>query len=79
MAMRRETFRINGREICYVTQHVSTVDFTLLAPELDWWAWSGQKDPATVRAIAQAFSAAADLLEQWLADTGKPYDAELSQ
>lgn len=71
--MRRETFRINGREICYVTQHVSTVDFTLLAPELDWWAWSSQTDPAIVHAVALALDKAADLLEQWSKDTGKPY------
>lgn len=71
--MRQREFLVNGQAICAVTQSINTVDFTLYAPELSWWAWSGQKDPATARQIAQAFTDAADVLEQWNKDTGKPY------
>lgn len=71
--MRHKSFLVNNRELCTVTQGVNSTDFTLYAPELDWWAWSGQKDPATARQIAQAFTDAADVLEQWSKDTGKPY------
>lgn len=71
--MRHKSFLVNNREICAVTQGVNAVDFTFYAPELDWWAWGNQTDPATVRAVALALDKAVDLLEQWQSDTGKPY------
>ena len=70
--MRQQEFLVNGQAICTVTQSINTVDFTLYAPELSWWAWFGQQSPTTARQIAQTFTDAADVLEAWSKDTGKP-------
>lgn len=64
-------------QICSVSQDVDAVTFTMRAPELNWSAWGNQTDPAIVHAVALALDEAADLLEQWSKDTGKPYKEAL--